>query len=233
MEFYRRRSNDKKKQFIPQLLQDFVLKFPGVRVPTPKTIRNMLKGFTETGTVSNRNSKASPGGSNSGRRRTVRTEQNIQRLKVVLDRDSSKKIGDPTKSPVSTARRNVLHFMRSSFSRMVSDLHYHPYRVVRRHELKPGDFAKRRDFCNWFLALPDQDQMNLLCSDEANFLVSGHVNSRNVVRYSEARQGRPEQHMVEKVAHSLKLMVFCGIRTEFHNIVSGKLCQTKSAVFGA
>ena len=68
LEFYKRRDRDKKKQFIPQLLRDFQLEFPGVRDPTPKTVRNILKGFVETGTVRNRNSKASPGG-NSGRRR--------------------------------------------------------------------------------------------------------------------------------------------------------------------
>ena len=218
LEFYKRRDRDKKKQFIPQLLRDFQLEFHGVRDPTPKTVRNILKGFVETGTVRNRNSKASPGG-NSGRRRTVRTLQNKQLLKNVLDRDSTKKINDPTVSPVSSARRNVLNITKSSFSRIVSDLKYHPYRVVRRHELKPGDFAKRRDFCNWFLALANQEQMNLLCSDEANFLLSGHVNSWNVVRYSEDRQGRPEQHAVERVAYSRKLMAFCGIRiTESHNI---------------
>ena len=54
--------------------------------------------------------------------------------------------------------------------------------------------------------------MAFLVSDEANFHVSGHVNSRNVVRYSLDRNGRPEQHVVEETAHSPKLMVFAGLR---------------------
>ena len=52
--------------------------------------------------------------------------------------------------------------------------------------------------------------MAFLVSDEANFHVSGHVNSRNVVRYPLDRNGRPEQHVVEETAHSPKLMVFAG-----------------------
>ena len=124
----------------------------------------------------------------------MRTDINKQHLKAVLDRDSTKKIGDATKSPVSSARINVLQIGKSSFSRMVKKLKYHPYKVVRRHELKPGDFVKRRNFCNWFLTLPNAEHLNMLVADEANFLLSGHVNSHNVVRYSLDRQGRTEQH---------------------------------------
>ena len=51
-----------------------------------------------------------------------------------------------------------------------------------------------------------------LVSDEANFQLGGHVNSKNIVRYTLNRHGRPDQHVVEKVAFSAKLMVFCGIR---------------------
>ena len=91
-------------------------------------------------------------------------------------------------------------------------------KVVRRHELKPGDFIKRRVFCTWFLGLPDAEQANFLVSDEANFLLSGHVNTRNVVRYSLDRQGRPEDHAVEKVPYSPKIMAFCGMRTGLHHI---------------
>ena len=218
LEFHRRRNKDKKTSFVPQLLQDFSLQFPGARVPSIQAVRKIHKGFSTTGTVLNRNSISSPGNSNSGRRRTVRTDANKQNLKVVLDRDSTKKIGDATKSPVSSARRNVLQIKRSSFSRLVSDLKYHPYKPIRRHELKQGDFEKRRTFCTWLLGLPDDEQLNFLVSDEANFLLSGHVNSHNVVRYSLDRGGRPEQHAVEKVAYSPKLMAFCGIRTEFHHI---------------
>ena len=214
LEYIRRRSNDKKQSFWDELLLDFQVEFPGVRVPSARGVRDMLKGFKNTGTVLNRNSLNSPGAGHSGRRRTVRTDANKQRLKAVLDRDSTKKIGDATKSPVSSARRNALQIGKSSFSRIVKELRYHPYKVVRRHELKPGDFVKRRNFCNWFLALPNAEQLNMLVSDEANFLLSGHVNSHNVVRYSLDRQGRPEQHATEKVAYSPKLMAFCGMRSQ-------------------
>ena len=81
---------------------------------------------------------------------------------------------------------------------------------MRRHKLEPGVPARRIAFCTWFLNLEDDEQMAFLVSDEANFHVSGHVNSRNVVRYPLDRNGRPEQHVVEETAHSPKLMVFAG-----------------------
>ena len=211
LEFHKRRSKNKKISFLPQLIADFLTEFPNARVPSFNAIRNMFGKLIETGTVLNLNSEASPG-EHSGRPRTVRTEANKQQLKVVLDRDATKRIGEANRSPVNSARKNSLFIKKSSFSRLVSDLKYHPYKAVRRHALQPGDLEKRRRFCGWFLQLTDAEQARFLVSDEANFQLGGHVNSKNIVRYSLNRHGRPDQHVVEKVAFSAKLMVFCGIR---------------------
>ena len=128
LEYHKRRSTNKKESFLDQLLLDFQTAFPGVRRPSAKAVRKMHEGFERSGTVLNRNSINSPGNNHSGRRRTVRTDQNKQNLKAVLDRDATKKIGDATKSPCSSARRNALQLDKSSFSRLVKDLKYHPYK---------------------------------------------------------------------------------------------------------
>lgn len=157
LEFHKRRSKNKKISFLPQLIADFLTEFPNARVPSFNAIRNMFGKLIEKGTVLNLNSEASPG-EHSGRPRTVRTEANKQQLKVVLDRDATKRIGEANRSPVNSARKNSLFIKKSSFSRLVSDLKYHPYKAVRRHALQPGDLEKRRRFCGWFLQLTDAEQ---------------------------------------------------------------------------
>ena len=103
LEFHKRRTPNKKKSFLPQLRADFSTEFPNARIPSFNAIRKMLKKLSETGTVLNLNSAASPG-EHSGRPRTVRTEANKQQLKVVLDRDSTK-TGWPGVSIISTISR--------------------------------------------------------------------------------------------------------------------------------
>ena len=131
LEFYKRRSKNRKQAFLPQLLADFSREFPNARIPSFNAIRNMLEKMERVGTVLNLNSATSPG-EHSGRPRTVRTDVNKQRLKVVLDRDSTKTIGDANRSPVNSARKNSLYIKKSSFSRLVADLRYHPYKVSKK-----------------------------------------------------------------------------------------------------
>ena len=120
LEFYRRRGT---KNFFPGLLADFQNKFPGARQPAESTVRRLCSKQLSLGTINNCNSKASPGPSYSGRPRTVRTPPNVAEVKNVLDRDKTKHVGDPTVSPVSSARRNPLDWCsKSTFSRITQDI---------------------------------------------------------------------------------------------------------------
>ena len=62
-------------------------------------------------------------------------------------------------------------------------LRYHPYKPVRRQELKAQDMPRRLQFCQWLLTLTEQQLMEFLVSDEANFQLCGHVNSQNIRRF--------------------------------------------------
>ena len=214
-EYHKRKGTNNFKAGIER---DFLAKFPGARVPGKDQMRRIWVKQKGKGTVNNCNSKSSPGDTHSGRPRTQRTPQNLAAVKAVMDRDAPKQIGDSTVSPVSTARRNVLAIAKSSWSRMKLDLRYHPFKPVRRHELKPQDLPRRVAFCTWLVTRTDQQLLEFLFSDEANFLLSGHVNSQNVRRYAPHRAadpvngGRPEHFTVDKPTFSQKLMVFCGIR---------------------
>ena len=59
------------------------------------------------------------------------------------------------------------------------DLNLKPYKLREYHELKPGDPAKRLDFCMWFRGLPKITAMRLICSDEAYFCLTEPVNKQN------------------------------------------------------
>ena len=187
-EYHKRKGTN---NFKSGIVRDFLAKFPGAREPGKDQMRRIWTKQMVNGTVNNCNSKTSPGPTYIGRPRTQRTPQNIAAVKAVMDRDAPKMIGDSTVSPVSSARRNVLAMDKSTWSRIKLELIYHPYKPMRRHELKPQDFARRLDFCTWIVTLTDQQIQEFLFSDEANFLLSGHVNSQNVRRYAPLKTSDP------------------------------------------
>ena len=98
---------------------------------------------------------------------------------------------------------------------------YHPYKPIARHQLLPADLPRRLDFCNWIVSIPDQELMQFLFSDEANYQLCGYVNSQNARRYAplkrsdpgEVNGGRPGHFFVEK-RNSPKVMVFSGVKAD-------------------
>ena len=217
LEYYKHRGT---RNFMPQLLADFAAQFPGARVPSLNTIREIHDKFVRLGTINNVNSKNSPGATHSGRPKTSTSDQNKQRVKAVMDRDRVKEIGDNAVSPISSGRRNALGLDKSAFWRLAKEIRYHPYKPVRRHQLKPEDLARRLAFCQWLVQLNDVQLLQIVTSDEASFHLSTHVNSQNVRRYAPLKSddpvngGRPDHFAVEVPTFSPKLMVFCGIKRD-------------------
>ena len=78
----------------------------------------------------------------SGRRRTGRSQENIDAVQNVLENNPDG----------VSCQINGLGLPSATFNRIVRiDLKWHPYRIQRRHELKAADFARRTEFCEWFL----------------------------------------------------------------------------------
>ena len=145
---------------MPNIIEEFQMKFPGVNVPHRNTIRRVHEKQMTHYTTHNLNSKTSPGDSYSGRPRSARTPENIQEEKGILDRDSTKDMDDPLTSPVNTARKNLMGLAKSSWSRIVKELKYHPYKMVRTQLLKPQDFNRRLLMCNNLVRLRDRELLN-------------------------------------------------------------------------
>ena len=209
--------NKKNFKLMTAIKVEFQQKHPGVAVPHRDTIKNIHKKQMKYFTTHNLNSKTSPGETHSGRPRTVRTPENLEAEKNVLDRDGAKELDDPVASPVSSARKNVLGFGKSSWSRIAQDLKYHPFKMVRTQLLKPQDFNRRMLMCQHLVRLTDQQLLNFCFSDEATFCLDGEVNTQNVRRYAPLKAhhdngGRPEHFVRRTTNYPAKTMVFLGLK---------------------
>ena len=106
-------------------------RFPDRQSPALKTIWANVRKSSKHGTILNRNK------GNSGRRRTGRSEANIEAVRQRLDEH-------PTGS---SARRNGVGLPHATFNRIMRlDLKLNPYRMHIRHQLLPQDYARRMQF---------------------------------------------------------------------------------------
>ena len=177
-------------------------KFPfSGRSPSKMTVWKQQKKFSSKGTVLNQNKN------NSGRKKTVLTPANLNRMRELFDAEKDL----PARQSRSSCRKHNLPFQitKSSFNRGVKLLDFHPYKLHRRHLLKPGDKVKRVAMARHVLDIHNRKPdwlNNLWMSDEAVFSLNGNVNSKNVVCYSERRGGRPEDFNIDITKHAASVM---------------------------
>jgi len=137
-------------------------------------IYRWVNKFRTHGTVHNLNRKDTNRQSHSGWPKSSRTPHNVTAV-----RDSV--VHSPSKSV--RRRSQELGINRESVRRiLIADLHMHSYRIQIKQKLTLDDMRKRVIMCQWFCdkidAVPDFLE-NVWFSDEAHFLLSGHVNSNN------------------------------------------------------
>lgn len=99
----------------------------------------------------------------------------------------------------------------ASVWRSLSRHSYHPYHVCLHQELRPSDFQKRLDFCNWCLIQCDEDREFLnrvLWTDEAQFCRNSNVNLHNAHYWSDQNP-----HWLREHKHQVRwsVNVWCGI----------------------
>ncbi len=103
--------------------------------PHKATILRNVRKYSSEGTSLNLNK------SNSGRRRTARSEQNIAAVRNLLEENL-----------YASARRNPVDISSAGFNRIKRlDLRWHPYRMHVRHQLLARDFLRRLQFAEWFI----------------------------------------------------------------------------------
>jgi len=112
--------------------------------------------------------------SHSGRPKSFRTPHNIAAVRESVVHSPSKYV---------RWRNQELGINREAVRRILIEyLNTYPYKIQIKQKLTPDDKRKRVIMCQWFCdkidAVPDLLE-NVLFSDEAHFLLSGHVNSKN------------------------------------------------------
>jgi hypothetical protein len=124
---------------VQRVLERFREQYPNVRCPSHKTVYNNVNKHNVNGTSCNLNK------GRSGRRRTARTEENIQAVQNAVNaRDVGQRI---------ISCRNGIGLSSATFNRITwLDLRFHPYQMIKCHQLLPGDTIDESSFVDGLLA---------------------------------------------------------------------------------
>ena len=110
------------------LVQNFVSR----TFTTKTTSQKIVKKYERDGTSLNMNKGRSE------RRVTTRTKENTETVQKALEQNQER----------ISARRNGLQILPSSFCRTIKKvLRWYPYKMIRRHNLKDGDYEGHTHFC--------------------------------------------------------------------------------------
>ena len=138
------------------------------------TIVRWVTKFREHGTAVDLCFKATRG-TYSGRKKSARTEENIAAVRNSVGHSPKKSV---------RRRSQELGMTRESLRRILtSDLHLYAYKIQIKQQLTEADKEKRVTMCEWFCDVLENDENfleNVWFSDEAHFLLSGHVNSKKL-----------------------------------------------------
>ena len=178
-----------------EVLRRWPNQWPNVPPPSREAIIKNYRKFGREGTCHNLNK------GRSGRRPTVMTQANKDLVRRSLQQNGRR-----------SCRRNGVHLTRSSFNRIVKEIKFHPYVLVKKQKLQNRDPARRLTFCNWFRNMNNANFLsNLIISDEAIFSMNSDVNTRNVIYYSAHGNGHPDDHYVEFEQGADQVMVWMGL----------------------
>lgn len=165
-------------------------------------IYRWVNKFRTHGTVHNLNGKDTNRQSHSGRPKSSRTPHNVAAVRDSVARSPSKSV---------RRRSQELGINRESVRRiLITDLHLYPYRIQIKQKLTSDDMRKRVIMCQWFCDKIDDvpDFLdNVWFSDEAHFLLSGHVNSKNNIFWGST----PPEFCLQRPLHSVKCTAWVAI----------------------
>jgi hypothetical protein len=172
----------------------FRAKFPRRKAPDPRTIRDLYKKISSTGSLHNVPCPIKP--------RRARSNTNITIAQDLLEEDPN----------LSTRRgAQALGISRMSMQRILHiDLELFPYKIQMVQQLKPEDYPRRLEYGKMMknLERSEDDFWNkIIMSDEAHFDLNGNVNKQTCRFWADKN---PEQYR-EKPLHDKRVTVWAGI----------------------
>ena len=154
-----------------RVLQIFREEYPNTRCPCCATVYKNVRKYSVSGLNKGR----------SGHRRTARSAANIEAVRNAIEEANEE--GIPGGMRI-TCRRNGLGLSSATFNRITRlDLRFHPYQMIKRHQLFPGDYPRRAQFCQWLLEQDGRFLEDVVIGDEAGFSLNASVNTHNIREY--------------------------------------------------
>ena len=173
---------------------------PMRKAPTATTIRTLADKFRTVGSVADK--------VRTGRLKTVRTAENIERVRLSV-----------LQSPKTSSRRRSKQLGLSDTSLrtiLKDDLNLYPYKIQIRQLLSDVDRESRVQMCNWFndrLSADEHWLDDVWFTHEAHFHLNGVVNRQN---YRYWGTEKPDE-IAERPLHSPKCTAWCAIST--HGVI--------------
>ena len=172
----------------------FKKEFKAREAPGRKTLLRWVRQFRSLGTIETLNTSFGDGPTTSGRPR-VRTEEVIAMVKESVEISPKRSLR--RRSQCLDLKKDTLHRI------LTDDLDLFPYRIQVMQELTKAQMKKRLEMAIWFAEkIEDVNDWikRVWFSDEAHFLLSGHVNSKNAVYWG---LSKPDE-VLQKPLHSVK-----------------------------
>ncbi|XP_043224374.1 uncharacterized protein LOC122382732 [Amphibalanus amphitrite] len=166
------------------------------KAPSYNSILRLTEQFVREGDLGNLSRKSS------GRKKTTRTPENIEKVKHLVRKQPSKSSRHLAQE-AGTSRTSLLRILKK-------DLKMKPYKVTTCQKLSQKHMMERRAFAAW---LTDEDSknpdfaQNIWFSDEAHFHLDGSVSSQNSRFWSTEKPDVVQ----EKSLHSSKVTVGCAL----------------------
>ena len=152
--------------------------------PNHAMIYRLVNKFRTHGTVHNLNHKDSNRQSNSGPPKSSRTPHIVAAVRNCFSCSPSKSV---------CRWSQLLEIPQESvWSILIGDLSLYAYRIQIKQNIKLEDIRRRMSMCQWFCDKIDTVPGfldNVWFSDEAHFLLSGHVNSKNNILWGSTAPG--------------------------------------------
>ena len=146
---------------------------------------------------------------NSGRPKTARSAENIEAVRNAIEEANGERLNG--ERPRLSCRRNRLGLSSATFNRITRlDLRFHPYQMIKRHQLHQGDHLRRLQFCRWLRHRNDRFLDDLLIGDESGFALNASVNTRNIREY-QPRGEQPVDFQYQRNDDRHKLTVWVGL----------------------
>ena len=170
--------------------------------PSKKAIYNWTKDFKKFGTVENKNSKSKYRESNSGRKLSKRTEDNIG---IVHDSvEANHKMSIRRRSAMLNIPRESLRLI------MKKDLKIKPYIIQVHQRLSRAHKAARVAMCQWILEKLNEDATfheKIWFSDEAHFFLNGNVNNKKCFFWGSSKP----KEVIERGLHDQKVTAWAAM----------------------